>query len=43
VPVHGDFFGNLLGPFMLAGAGTAFAFVPISIAALTGVEEHRAS
>jgi EmrB/QacA subfamily drug resistance transporter len=42
VPVHGRFVGNLLGPFMVAGAGTAFAFIPISIAALAGVEEHRA-
>jgi EmrB/QacA subfamily drug resistance transporter len=42
VPVHGHFAANLLGPFMVAGAGTAFAFIPISIAALAGVEEHRA-
>jgi MFS family permease len=42
VPVHGRFVGNLLGPFMVAGAGTAFAFIPISIAALAGVEERRA-
>ncbi len=42
VPVHGRFLGNLLGPFMVAGAGTAFAFIPISIAALAGVDEHRA-
>ena len=42
VPVHGHFVGNLLGPFMVAGAGTAFAFIPISIAALAGVDEDRA-
>ena len=42
VPVHGDFVGNLLGPFVVAGAGTAFAFIPISIAALAGVREHQA-
>ena len=42
VPVHGHFVGNLLGPFMVAGAGTAFAFIPISIAALSGVSEDRA-
>jgi EmrB/QacA subfamily drug resistance transporter len=42
VPVHGHFVGNLLGPFMVAGAGTAFAFIPISIAALAGVSEDRA-
>jgi len=27
---------------LVAGAGTAFAFIPISIAGLAGVEEHRA-
>jgi EmrB/QacA subfamily drug resistance transporter len=42
VPVHGHFLANLLGPFAVAGAGTAFAFIPISIAALAGVEEHQA-
>ena len=42
VPVHGHFVGNLLGPFMVAGAGTAFAFIPISIAALAGVKEQQA-
>jgi EmrB/QacA subfamily drug resistance transporter len=42
IPVHGHFAGNLLGPFVVAGAGTAFAFIPISIAALAGVREHQA-
>ena len=42
VPVHGHFLANLLGPFLVAGAGTSFAFIPISIAALAGVEEHKA-
>jgi len=42
VPVHGHFLANLAGPFVLAGAGTAFAFIPISIAALAGVSEHQA-
>jgi len=42
VPVHGHYIGNLLGPFAVAGAGTAFAFIPISIGGLAGVEEHRA-
>jgi MFS family permease len=27
---------------LIAGAGTAFAFIPISIAALAGVAEHQA-
>jgi EmrB/QacA subfamily drug resistance transporter len=42
IPVHGHYTSNLLGPFAVAGAGTAFAFIPISIAGLTGVEEHQA-
>ena len=42
VPVHGHFLQNLAGPFLVAGAGTAFAFIPISIAALAGVVEQRA-
>ena len=41
VPVHGHFGPNLAGPFVVAGAGTAFAFIPISIAALTGVASTR--
>jgi MFS family permease len=42
VPVHGHFLANLAGPMIIAGAGTAFAFIPVSIAALAGVEEHQA-
>ena len=42
VPVDGHYVGNLLGPFGVAGAGTAFAFIPISIAGLAGVEEYQA-
>jgi EmrB/QacA subfamily drug resistance transporter len=42
VPVDGRFWSNLAGPFFVAGAGTAFAFIPISIAGLTGVAEHEA-
>jgi len=42
LPVDGHFVGNLLGPFVVAGAGTAFAFIPISIAALAGVREGQA-
>lgn len=38
VPVHGHFLANLIGPFVVAGAGTAFSFIPISIAALAGIE-----
>jgi EmrB/QacA subfamily drug resistance transporter len=42
VPVHGHFAANLAGPMVVAGAGTAFSFIPISIAALAGVAEHQA-
>jgi EmrB/QacA subfamily drug resistance transporter len=42
IPVHGHFAANLAGPFVVAGAGTAFAFIPISIAALAGVSQHQA-
>jgi EmrB/QacA subfamily drug resistance transporter len=42
-PVHGHFWANLIGPFLLAvGMGSAFAFIPVSIAALAGVAEHEA-
>ena len=40
-PVHGHFLTDLAGPFALVGSGTAFAFIPISIAALTGVRQHE--
>ena len=42
MPVHGHFLANLAGPLVIVGAGTAFAFIPISIAALAGVAEHQA-
>src|SRR5712692_5917141 len=41
-PVHGHFWSALAGPFFVAGAGTAFAFIPISIAGLAGVSEREA-
>jgi EmrB/QacA subfamily drug resistance transporter len=42
VPVDGHFWGSLAGPFFVAGAGTAFTFVPVSIAGLAGVLERDA-
>jgi EmrB/QacA subfamily drug resistance transporter len=42
VPVHGHFWNDLAAPFFVVGAGTAFAFIPISIAGLTGVREREA-
>ncbi len=41
-PEHGQFLENLVGPFVVAGAGTAFSFIPISVAALAGVAKHQA-
>jgi hypothetical protein len=40
--VNGSFWSDLAGPFFVAGAGTAFAFIPVSIAGLAGVAEHDA-
>jgi EmrB/QacA subfamily drug resistance transporter len=42
VPVHGHFWTALAGAFFIAGAGTAFAFIPVSIAGLAGVSEREA-
>jgi EmrB/QacA subfamily drug resistance transporter len=37
---HGNFWRDLAGPFFVAGIGVAFAFIPVSIGALTGVTER---
>jgi EmrB/QacA subfamily drug resistance transporter len=42
VPAAGPFWSALAGPFFVVGAGTAFAFIPISIAGLTGVAGREA-
>jgi hypothetical protein len=41
-PARGHFWPDLSGPFFVAGAGTAFAFIPVSIGALTGITERDA-
>jgi EmrB/QacA subfamily drug resistance transporter len=41
VPVDGHFWSDLAGPLFISGAGTAFTFIPISIAGLAGVSEHE--
>ncbi len=41
-PVHGHFWTSLAGPFIIVGVGTAFAFIPVSIAGLAGVAEREA-
>lgn len=40
-PAHAHFLADLAAPFVVAGAGTAFSFIPISVAALEGVTEHQ--
>jgi EmrB/QacA subfamily drug resistance transporter len=42
LPVHGHYFWNLLPAFLLSGIGLSFAFVPMSIGALTGVKGDEA-
>jgi EmrB/QacA subfamily drug resistance transporter len=42
IPVNGTYWGDLAGPFFITGIGTAFAFIPVSIAALAGVGERDA-
>ena len=41
-PASGTFWHDLAGPFFVAGIGTAFAFIPVSIGALAGVTERDA-
>jgi EmrB/QacA subfamily drug resistance transporter len=42
VPEHGHFVSDLLPGYLMVGVGIAFAFVPVSIAALAGVQEREA-
>jgi EmrB/QacA subfamily drug resistance transporter len=42
IPEHGSFASALLPGYLLVGIGMAFAFIPMSIAALAGVEEREA-
>jgi EmrB/QacA subfamily drug resistance transporter len=42
VSVGGSYLGDLLPGFLLIGVGLGFSFVPISIAALAGVQEAEA-
>ena len=42
IPVHASFASDLLPGYLLVGVGIAFAFVPVSIAALAGVAEREA-
>jgi len=42
IPVHGSYASDLLPGYLFVGVGIAFAFVPVTIAALAGVAEHEA-
>ena len=42
IPVSGSFVTHLLPGYLLVGVGMAFSFIPMSIAALTGVEPQEA-
>src|SRR5262249_20309780 len=42
IPVDGKFVSDLLPGYLLVGVGIAFAFVPVSIAALAGVVDREA-
>ena len=42
VSVDGSYLGDLLPGFLLVGVGIGFSFVPISIAALAGVQPAEA-
>jgi EmrB/QacA subfamily drug resistance transporter len=42
IPVDGSYAADLLPGYLMVGVGIAFAFVPVSIAALAGVAEREA-
>ena len=42
IPVHASFWSDLLPGYLLVGFGLPFAFIPVSIAALAGIEHHEA-
>ena len=42
IPVHGRSRPTSCPGYLLVGVGMAFSFIPMSIAALAGVEEHEA-
>jgi EmrB/QacA subfamily drug resistance transporter len=42
IPVHGSYVSDLLPGYLFVGVGIAFSFVPVTIAALAGVEDREA-
>ncbi|MBS1860752.1 MAG: DHA2 family efflux MFS transporter permease subunit [Actinobacteria bacterium] len=41
ISVNGTFLGDILGPSLLAALGLGFAFVPVTIAAVSGIEDRE--
>ena len=41
ISVHGTFLADILGPSILAALGLGFAFVPVTIAAVSGIEDRQ--
>src|SRR3989440_10871345 len=41
ISVHGSYLADILGPSLLAAVGLGFAFVPVTIAAVAGVDDHE--
>ena len=42
IPEHGSYVSDLLPGYLMVGVGIAFAFVPVSLAALAGVADREA-
>lgn len=41
IDVHGTFLADILGPSLLAALGLGFAFVPVTIAAVSGIQDRE--
>jgi EmrB/QacA subfamily drug resistance transporter len=41
ISVHGSFLADILGPSLLAAVGLGLAFVPVTIAAVSGIEDRE--
>ncbi len=41
IPVEGSFLADILGPSLLAAVGLGFSFVPVTIAAVSGIEDRE--
>jgi EmrB/QacA subfamily drug resistance transporter len=41
IDVHGTFLKDILGPSIIAALGLGFAFVPVTIAAVSGIEDRE--